>query len=159
MLTSEQKISLKEQMIMLLKSSLCKIGQTLKVRKKKILYYKISSKGLASLLVGLMVLSVLCSFLGALTAQNIENRVTLTLEPLLDKYGKPAINEDGTFYPNDQFEITYHTEQTNKVNFEKIEISYDQSTFHMFSSSSNFGAEQAGRGSFEVLPSASAGAY
>jgi hypothetical protein len=144
---------------MLLKSALCKISQTLKVRKKKIEHYKISPKILASLLVGLMVLSVLCSFLGLLTAQNIENRVTLTLEPLLDKYGIPAINEDGTFYPNDQFEITYHTELTNQVNFEKIEINYDQSTFHMFNNSTNFGEERTGGGSFEVLPSALAGVH
>ncbi|MCL1976652.1 MAG: hypothetical protein FWG55_00855 [Candidatus Bathyarchaeota archaeon] len=144
---------------MLLKSALCKISQTLKVRKKKIKHYKISPKILASLLVGLMVLSVLCSFLGLLTAQNIENRVTLTLEPLLDKYGIPAINEDGTFYPNDQFEITYHTELTNQVNFEKIEINYDQSTFHMFNNSTNFGEERTGGGSFEVLPSALAGVH
>jgi len=113
----------------------------------------------ALLLIFLMGLSIFGGFLDRLTAQTNQNSVNLTIDPLLDKYGKPAINEDDTFYPNDRFKITYHTELTNEANFEKIEIHHEQSTFHMFNTSTNFGAEGTGGGDFEVLPSAKTGTY
>jgi hypothetical protein len=119
----------------------------------------IVKQGLAFLLICLIGLSVFGSFLGLLTAQTGQNTVNLTIEPLLDRYGMPAINEDETFYPCDRFEITYNTELTSEVNFEKIEIHYDSSVFSLFSNSNNFGAEGVGGGCFEVLSSASAGVY
>jgi len=128
---------------------------------KKIWQYKIKSKFVAFLLmVCLLGLSVFGNFLGQLTvAQTEQNRVNLTLEPLLDKYGKPAINEDNTIYPNDQFEITFSTELTSEVSFDEVKIRYDSSTFSMFSNSSGFGAERTGGGCFQVLSSANAGTY
>jgi len=112
--------------------------------------------------VGLLFASLFC-----LAAQNVQSNnddgcggdVFLGVEPLLDKYGYVSINEDGTFYPNDRFELTYSTELTSEANFEKIEIHYDRSVFNMFSNSSTFGVEGVGGGSFEVLSSASAGLY
>jgi len=106
-----------------------------------------------------MGLSVFGGFLGLLTAQTGQSTVNLAIEPLFDRYGMPAINEDGTFYPNDIFAITYNTELTSEVNFEKVELHYDSSVFNMFSNSDNFGAEGVGGGDFEVLSSASAGVY
>ena len=106
-----------------------------------------------------MGFSVFGGFLGLLTAQTGQNTVNLTIEPLLDRYGVPAINEDSTFYPNDRFEITYNTELTGGVNFEKIEIHYDSTVFDMFSNSNAFGVEGVGGGCFEVLSSAPAGVY
>ena len=108
--------------------------------------------------VGLLFASLLC-----LGAQNVQSDnaggggVFLGVEPLLDKYGYVSVNEDGTFYPNDCFEITYSTELTSEVDFEKIELHYDRSAFSMFSD--NFGVAGVGGGCFEVLSSASAGVY
>ncbi|MCL2477780.1 hypothetical protein, partial [Candidatus Bathycorpusculum sp.] len=116
-------------------------------------------QSLAFLLIFLAGLSVFGGFLGLLTAQTGQNTVNLTIEPLLDRYGMYAINEDSTFYPNDRFKITYSTELTSEVNFEKIEIHYDRSVFNMFSNSNAFGVEGVGVGGFEVLSSASAGVY
>jgi hypothetical protein len=109
--------------------------------------------------VGLLFASLFC--LGAQNVQSDNNAggggVFLVVEPLLDKYGHVSVNEDGTFYPCDRFEITYSTELTSEVNFEKIELHYDRSVFSMFSD--NFGVEGVGGGCFEVLSSASAGVY
>jgi len=109
--------------------------------------------------VGLLFASLFC--LGAQNVQSDNNTggggVFLGVEPLLDKYGYVSMNEDGTFYPNDCFEITYSTDLISEVDFEKIEIHYDRSVFSVFSD--NFGVEGVGGGCFEVLSSASAGVY
>jgi len=76
---------------------------------------------------------------------------------LPDKYGKPAINPDGSFYPNDKFTITYSTEVAENIAFEGVEAIYSTSTFNMFDSS-NFGSK-TGTGSFEITPSATTGNY
>ena len=108
---------------------------------------------------GLMGVSVFGSFLGLLTAQT-SGRVNLTLAPGLDKYGMLAVNEDGTFYPCDRFEISYSIEELSSgVSFERVEFSYDSSAFSLFSNSSSFGLERVGGGCFEVLSSAPAGVY
>jgi len=114
---------------------------------------------LAFLLVFLVVLSGLSVFLGLLSAQAGlgEGEISVDLAPLLDKYGQPAVNADGTFYPNDKFELSYNTKLAADVTFEKVEVSYDSSVFNMFDSS-NFGSE-TGFCSFEVLASVSAGTY
>jgi hypothetical protein len=84
--------------------------------------------------------------------------VNLVVAPLLDTYSYFAANDDGTFYPNDRFEIAYSTNSLDETIFEEIKLLYDSSTFNMFSNSSDFGSEQ-GVGFFEVLPSAHAGIY
>jgi hypothetical protein len=82
---------------------------------------------------GLMGVSVFGSFLGLLTAQT-SGSVNLTLAPGLDKYGMLAVNEDGTFYPCDRFEISYSIEELSSgVSFERVEFSYDSSAFSLFS--------------------------
>jgi hypothetical protein len=93
---------------------------------------------------GLMSLSVVGSFLGLLTAQTGDTTVNLTVEPLFDVYGVPSVNEDGTFYPCDRFEIAYSVGLVGGVSFDEVTISYDSSVFNMFSNSSNFGAAGAG---------------
>ncbi|MCL2869159.1 MAG: hypothetical protein FWF27_06985 [Candidatus Bathyarchaeota archaeon] len=111
------------------------------------------------LVVGLLFASLFC--LGAQNVQSDNNAggggVFLGVVPLLDKYGYVSVNEDGTFYPCDRFEITYSTDLTSEVDFEKIELHYDRSAFSVFSD--NFGVEGVGGGGFEVLSSASAGVY
>jgi hypothetical protein len=96
--------------------------------------------------------------LGLTSAQTVQGvgEVGVSLVPLLDKYGYPAVNADGTFYPNDKFELSYSVTFVSGVVFEKVEVSYDSLVFNMFDCSSNFGSE-AGFGFFEVLPSASSG--
>jgi len=100
-------------------------------------------------------------FYGLISAQTnpSENTINVVLKPLFDKYGYPTINEDDTFYPCDQFEITYNVELTDGVNFDEIKMLYDTSIFKLFSNSSAFGVERAGGGDFEVLASAPAGVY
>ena len=129
-------------------------------RWKGLWWGKKGSKGLVFLLVSLLVLSGVGGFLGLLTAQTGDVTVNLTVEPLLDMYGMPAMNEDGTFYPCDKFELTYRVELASGVSsFDEVKISYDPSVFNMFSNSSDFGAVGVGGGDFEVLPSASEGVY
>jgi hypothetical protein len=113
----------------------------------------------AFLLVFLMVFSVLSIFLGLISAQagQGEGEISVTLTPLLDKYGYPAVNADGTFYNQDKFELSYTIKLNAEVTFEKVEVHYDTLAFNMFDHS-NFGSE-TGFCSFEVLPSASAGTY
>ncbi|MDR2719472.1 MAG: hypothetical protein LBC03_01530, partial [Nitrososphaerota archaeon] len=118
---------------------------------------------LSVLLVFLVVLSVVglpVCLLGLTSAQVGlgEGEVGVSLVPLLDKYGYPAVNADGTFYPNDKFELSYSVTFVSGVVFEHVEVSYDSLVFNMFDCSSNFGSE-AGFGLFEVLSSASAGTY
>ena len=71
----------------------------------------VARQGLAVLLVFLVVLSGVSVFSGLLSAQAGlgEGEISVSLVPLLDKYGYPAINADGTFYPNDKFELSYNT--------------------------------------------------
>ena len=130
-----------------------------KIKCKGWKWHVVVEQGLVFLLIFLMGFLVVGSFSGLLTAQTGQNSVNLTLVSLFDMYGVPSINEDGTFYPNDRFEITYRTDLTREVNFETIEIHYDRSVFNMFSNSSAFGVEEVGGGSFEVLSSAVAGVY
>ncbi|MCL2359997.1 MAG: hypothetical protein FWC74_09645 [Candidatus Bathyarchaeota archaeon] len=118
---------------------------------------------LSVLLVFLVVLSVVVlpvCLLGLTSAQvGMGNgEVGVSLVPLLDKYGQPAVNADGTFYPNDKFELSYSAAFVSGVVFEKVEVSYDSLTFNLFDCSSDFGSE-VGFGLFEVLPSAPAGTY
>ena len=121
---------------------------------------KRGSKCLVFLLVSLLVLSGVGGFLGLLTvAQAGDATVNLTVAPLFDVYGVPSVNEDGTFYPCDRFEIAYSVELAGGVSFDEVTISYDSSVFNLFGNSNNFGAAGAGGGDFEVLPSASAGVH
>ncbi|MDR2203195.1 MAG: hypothetical protein LBE76_02630, partial [Nitrososphaerota archaeon] len=110
----------------------------------------------ALLLVFLMVLSVFSGLIVAQTGQG-ESEISFDLTPLLDKYGYPAINADGTFYPNDKFEVAYSVWFVGEVVFESVEVCYDLSVFNMFDSS-NLRSE-AGFCFFDVLPSAVAGTY
>jgi hypothetical protein len=117
-------------------------------------------KQFLAFLVVLSLVVVPVFLLGLTSAQTVqsEGEVRVSLEPLLDKYGYPAVNADGTFYPNDQFKLSYSVMFAVDVDFERVEVSYDSLAFNLFDCSSNFGAE-IGWGFFEVLPSASAGAY
>jgi hypothetical protein len=95
-----------------------------------------------------------------LYAQNAiqgEITVNLTVEPLLDKYGHPAVNEDGTFYPCDRFEIAYSAELVNALDFEGIDVNYDSDVFNMFDST-DFNS-RVGACFFEIVSLASAGTY
>jgi len=118
---------------------------------------------LSVLLVFLVVLSVVVvpvCLLGLTSAQVGvgDGEVGVSLVPLLDKYGYSAVNADGTFYPNDKFELSYSVTFVSGVVFEKVEVSYDSLVFNLFDCSGDFGSE-VGFGFFEVLSSASAGVY
>ena len=101
---------------------------------------------LSVLLVFLVVLSVVVlpvCLLGLTSAQvgSGEGEVGVSLVPLLDKYGQPAVNADGTFYPNDKFELSYSAVFVAGVVFEHVDVSYDSLVFNLFDCSSDFGAE------------------
>ena len=115
---------------------------------------------LLSFLVVLSVVGLPVCLLGLSSAQTVqgEGDVRVSLVPLLDKYGYPAVNADGTFYPNDKFELSYSAVFVAGVVFGYVEVSYDSLAFNLFDCSSNFGSE-VGFGLFEVLSSASAGVY
>ena len=85
--------------------------------------------------------------------------VELALVPLLDNYGYPAINADGTFYPNDQFELTYHTKAPQHFIFERAVFIYDFAAFKLLNSGNDNFTSPISSGTFEVLPSAVAGTY
>ncbi|MCL2135098.1 MAG: hypothetical protein FWH37_06045 [Candidatus Bathyarchaeota archaeon] len=105
---------------------------------------------------------LMVSILPCLTAQNtIQNNpsddIKLKIVPLLDEYGMPAINDDETFYPNDKFEVSYFIEQTNDINFEKIQVNFNSSILNLFSHSDFYSL--SGVCCFEILPTAAAGTY
>ncbi len=147
---------------MLPKRKLCKINQVL-FSKNNRGQIKRNHKFLTFLLTIITFISALSGFPTLMSATDTtqgdrEINVNLTsFEPLLDQYGKPAINADGTFYPNDKFKIAYNTELASNIVFEKVEAIYNLSTFNMFNSN-NFGTK-VGSGSFEVKSSATAGIY
>lgn len=85
------------------------------------------------------------------------NVIITSFSPLLDKYGKPSVNPDGTFYPNDKFSIAYNAYVAENVVFSGVEAAYNKSSFSMFNST-NWGTEE-GSGSFEVSSSAALGTY
>ncbi|MDR0460627.1 MAG: hypothetical protein LBH62_04220 [Nitrososphaerota archaeon] len=122
----------------------------------------VTKQVLSVLLTFLVVLSVVVPvcLLGLTSAQvgSGEGEVRVSLVPLLDKYGQPAVNADGTFYPTDKFELSYSAVFVAGVVFEHVAVSYDSLVFNLFDCSSDFGAE-VGWGFFEVFPSASAGTY
>ncbi|MDR0373106.1 MAG: hypothetical protein LBI79_06070 [Nitrososphaerota archaeon] len=86
-----------------------------------------------------------------------EIEVNLTVSALLDKYGRPAVNEDDTFYPCDRFEITYSTKLARDIEFEGLDISYDRAIFNLFDNTDL--VSQIGACSFEIMSLASAGTY
>jgi len=129
----------------------------------KLVFSRLFCERKTKFLVFILTLTIVTSALQipSLTAQSVAQsdqkiNLTITIEPLLDKYAKPAINDDGTFYPNDKFELYYIVTLAVGVDFENVEISYDSLAFDMFDSS--FGSE-SGWGFFEVLSSATAGVY
>jgi len=128
---------------------------------EKLTALSLSYRGRSKCFVFILIFTVLISVVagsGLMFAQSsVEVGLSLTVEPLLDKYGIPAINDDGTFYNNDRFEVAYHTELADGAFFEEIQVNYDLSVFNMFNHS-DFGLP-VGVCSFSVLPSAIAGTY
>ena len=84
-------------------------------------------------------------------------RATTVVSPLIDEYGWPTMNPDGTFYPNDAFKLGYIVEVDPSVNFEDVEVSYDWRTF-IASDMSGWGGT-SGYASFRVSLYAQPGTY
>jgi hypothetical protein len=87
-----------------------------------------------------------------------QGKINVTISafgPLLDKYGKPSINPDGTYYPNDKFTIGYTTHVAQNVIFGGVEAAYNKSALDILDNS-NWGALN-GNGNFEVASSAFSG--
>jgi hypothetical protein len=55
--------------------------------------------------------------------------VSMRIYPDVDKFGKPSINPDGSFYPNDAFWVAYSIYVVQGVSLDGVEATYDQSTF------------------------------
>jgi len=86
-----------------------------------------------------------------------EITVRLSLQSLLDNYGYPAINDDGTFYPTDKFELTYHIKTASSIIFEKVNLNYEPTVFSLINNEEF--SSQTGWGAFEISSSTIAGTY
>jgi len=107
-------------------------------------------------LIVLLMVSLLFTHLPCLSADD-GGRVVLSVEPLLDRYGQVSMNEDGTFYPCDRFEVAYRVDLVEGFIVETVKLCYDSTVFSLFDSE-DLGSI-AGVGLFEVLPSVNAGVY
>jgi hypothetical protein len=117
----------------------------------------------------LLLCLVVSSFLSVFPSQGSPDMVNVSVDaeqiwvdicgfdPLLDKYGYPSGNGDGTFYPNDKFSITYNVKMAEHVTFDSIEADYDQSTFTLLDSDG--WGDKVGSGSFKIASSANPGVY
>jgi len=80
--------------------------------------------------------------------------VEAELYTVLDEYGRPRRNADGTFYPGDAFNITFKAE-TRNIGFSKFKFTFNGDIFEGLSSLS----EASGWNVWEVKKSASAGKH
>ena len=80
--------------------------------------------------------------------------VEAELNTLLDEYGRPQRNADGTFYPGDAFNVTFRAE-TRNIDFSKFKFAFNGDAFKGPSSLS----EVSGWNVWEIKKSASAGKY
>lgn len=77
--------------------------------------------------------------------------------PGTDKFGRPSVNPDGTFYPNDRFWVRYSVYTADGFNFDGVEASYDRSAFEKLLDS-GWGTP-SGEALFKVRAEAAPGAY
>jgi len=77
--------------------------------------------------------------------------------PGTDKFGKPSVNPDGTFYPNDQLWVKYSVYTADGFSFDGVEASYDQSAFERLRDA-GWGT-LSGETLFEVKADAAPGTY
>ncbi|MDR1992993.1 MAG: hypothetical protein LBQ98_05800 [Nitrososphaerota archaeon] len=93
-------------------------------------------------------------------AQNIviegDGGVVLSVVPCFDSQGYVSMNADGTFYPEDKFEIRYSLELSVAAGFESAAIVYDSGVFCMVDS---FSSSIEGGWRFEVLSLVPSGVY
>jgi hypothetical protein len=83
--------------------------------------------------------------------------ISVKFYPDTDKYGHLSVNPDGSFYPNDQFWMTYKTYISGNIDFEGVEVVYDQSAFEKVRDSGWGGL--SGMALFRVKATASPGTY
>ena len=138
----------------LLMEKFCKMSSQ-KLSKTGLLWCRRSFK-VGVFLVVLLMVSLLFTNLPCLSADG-GGGVVLSVEPLLDRYGQVSMNEDGTFYPCDRFEVAYRVDLVEGFIVETVELCYDSTVFSMFDSEGL--GSIAGVGLFEVLPSVNAGVY
>lgn len=83
--------------------------------------------------------------------------VVINYWPGTDKFGKPSVNPDGSFYPNDQLWVKYNVYVAEGLNFSSVQASYDQSTFEKLQ---DIGwGSTSGTALFKVKADASPGLY
>jgi len=80
--------------------------------------------------------------------------VEAELHTVLDEYGRPRRNADGTFYPGDAFNVSFKAE-TRNIGFSKFKFKFSGDIFKGLSSLS----EASGWNVWEVKKSASAGKH
>jgi len=80
--------------------------------------------------------------------------VEAELYTVLDEYGRPRRNADGTFYPGDAFNVSFKAE-TRNIGFSKFKFTFNGDVFEGLSSLS----EASGWNVWEVKKSASAGKH
>jgi len=93
----------------------------------------------------------------SLTGDTDKISVVVQSYPGTDKFGKPSVNPDGTFFPNDQFWIKYNVYTADGFNFDGVQASYDQSAFEKLRDS-GWGT-LSGEALFKVKADAAPGTY
>ncbi|MEM2612652.1 MAG: hypothetical protein QXO15_00300 [Nitrososphaerota archaeon] len=83
--------------------------------------------------------------------------VVVNYWPGTDKYGRPSINPDGSFYPNDQFWVKYKVYVKPGLKFAGVQIHYDASALEIVKEQ-GWGSD-SGLALFRVKPNASPGLY
>jgi len=80
--------------------------------------------------------------------------VKAELNAVLDEYGRPRRNADGTFYPGDAFNTTFKAE-TRNIDFSKFKFAFDENILK----GPSYLSEASGWNVWEIKRSASAGKY
>lgn len=80
--------------------------------------------------------------------------VEAELNAVLDEYGRPRRNADGTFYPGDAFNVTFRAE-TRNIDFSKLKFTFNRDAFD----GSTYFSEASGWKVWRIKKSASASKY
>ena len=80
--------------------------------------------------------------------------VKVEIHTVLDGYGRPRRNADGTFYPGDAFNVTF-TAETRNIEFRLLRFRFDEGAFY----GSAISTASSGWMVLEIKKSASAGRY
>jgi hypothetical protein len=120
----------------------------------------IKKTGFATVLLALFLVLPMVGSSVLMIGASGDDKINLTLTgfaPLLDVYGQPAVNPDGSFYPGDQFKIDYSTTIAPDVVFSGIDAIFDNQNLE-FNAGPNWG-QTSGTAYFKVQRTATPNNY